>query len=281
MRCQLSNCRILALLPLLFAIFPNQAVSAAADENADEGASRKPKDGWDITIGAGAASLPKYPGSDEQKTRALPVVSIRYGRFFLGGGSGAGGGGPGGGLGVYVYEDEHLRIGATVSAGAFKARKESDDRRLRGLGDIDGTTRAGAFASYTTGWLSADLSLSHDVGDNRQGTIVKFGLDARWPLSRRLVLSAGPEVTWANGEYMQTFFGVDAQQSARSGLAQYHAGSGVSSVGFGVNARYRFDAHWGAGAFISSSRLQGDAGDSPITQDKTQNVFGLFASYRF
>ena len=275
MRRLLSNHLILALLPLAFAVFPGKA--AAADENAEKSAARKPNDGWDITIGAGAVSLPEYPGSDEQKTRALPVINIRYGRFFLGGDSGSGGGG----IGVNLYEDEHWRLGAMVSAGAFKVRKESDDTRLRGLGDIDGTTRVGAFARYTLGWLSARASVSRDVGDNGQGTLAELGLNANWAVSRQLVLSAGPSVTWANGEYMQTFFGIDALQSEHSGRPQYRAGGGVSSVGFGVNARYRFDEHWGLGAFASTSQLQGDAKDSPITQDKTQNVVGVFATYHF
>jgi len=275
MRSLPSNHLILALLPLAFAVFPGTA--AVADENAEEGSSRKPKDGWDITIGAGAVSLPEYPGSDEQKTRALPVINIRYGRFFVGGDSGSGGGG----IGVNLYEDDHWHIGTMVSVGAFKVRKEADDARLRGLGDIDGTTRVGTFARYTQGWLSARLSVSSDVGNNQQGTVAELGLNANWAVSRQLVLSAGPSLTWANGEYMQTFFGIDALQSERSGRPQYRAGGGVSSVGFGASARYRFDEHWGLGAFVSTSQLQGDAKDSPITQDKTQNVIGVFATYHF
>jgi outer membrane protein len=262
MRCRLPRHLILARLSSAVAPDSTCAAPARADDDSEESGSRKPTDGWDITVGAGAASLPKYPGSDEQKTRALPVVAIRYGRFFLGGGSGSGGS-PGGGLGVYMYEDDRWRVGAMLSAGAFKARKESDDRRLRGLGDIDGTTRAGAFANYKLGWLSADLSPSSDVGDKRQGTIVKFGLDANWPLSKQLMLGAGPEVTWANGEYTQTLFGIDAQQSMRSGRAQYRAGGGINSVGVAIHARYRFDDHWGAGAFVSTSRLQGRCKGQP------------------
>ena len=265
---------ILVLAPCVFALFSG---AAAADENADESAARKPQDGWDITLGAGVASLPKYPGADEQKTRALPMVSVRYGRFFLGGDPGSGGGG----IGVNLYRDDHWQIGTMVSLGAYKVREESDDARLRGLGDIDGTTRLGAFAKYTQGWLSARVSVATDVADNRQGTTAELGVSANWAVSRRLVLSAGPSVTWSDSEHMQTFFGIDALQSQRSGRPQYRAGGGVSSIGFGASARYRFDEHWGLGAFASTAQLQGDAKDSPITQDKTQNVFGVFATYHF
>lgn len=272
---------ILVLIPVLFAIHADIAAAAQPDDDIDQGWRRKPEDGWDVTLGGGGASLPKYPGSDEQKTRALPIVDVRYGRFFLGGDSGPGGSGPGGGLGMNFYEDERWRIGAAISAGAFKARNERDDARLRGLGDIDGTTRLATFAGYSSGWFGADVSVSRDVGGNKQGLVAELDLSASWPVSRKFLISAGPSVTWANGEHMQTFYGIDAQQSARSGRPQYRAGSGVASVGFSASARYRIDAHWGLGAFVSTSQLQGDAKDSPIVQDRTQNVFGVFTTYHF
>lgn len=249
------------------------ASAAQADENSDQSSK-----GWDITVGAGAASMPKYPGSDQQRTRALPYVNISYGRYFFGGESTAGVGG----IGAYLYQDAHWRIGAAVSpGGGFKERKESDDPRLRGLGNIDATTRVGGFASYTLDWLTASASLSTDVGGNRQGTVATLGVTARWQPIDRLTVNAGPSVTWSNSEYMQTFFGIDALQALRSGRPQYRAGGGVSSVGLSASAHYRLNDHWGVGAFVSASRLQGDAKDSPITQDKAQNVFGAFSTYHF
>jgi outer membrane protein len=263
---------ILAMTPLAFTLC---AANAHADQEED-----KPARDWDISVGAGVASMPKYPGSDSQKTRALPLISVQYGRFFLGGDT-AGTGAGAGGLGVNLYEDAHWRFGAVASFGAFKARKEADDPRLRGLGDIDSTARAGGFASYTQGWLTASASVSTDIGGNHQGTLANFGLTARYRPTDQLTLSAGPNLIWSSGSYMQTFFGIDEEQSLRSGRAQYTAGAGVSSIGFGVGANYRFDRHWSLGVRASTAQLQGDAKDSPITQDKTQNTIAVFAAYHF
>ena len=253
--------------PLILAALAIAASLPILEAHADE------HDEWDITLGVGAASIPKYPGSDEQKARLLPVVSVRYGRFFVGGDSD--------GVGVNLIEDEHWRAGVIASFGAFKPRKESDDLRLHGLGDIDSTPRLGSFVSYTQSWLTASAAVSSDVGGNRQGTLATLSLAARWQATPQLLLTAGPSITWANGQYMQTFFGIDEEQALHSGLPQYRPGGGVANIGLRVGANYRFNQHWGFGVSASTAQLQGDAKDSPITQDKTQSTIVAFAAYHF
>ena len=52
--------------------------------------------GLRVTLGAGVGTGPAYPGSGERRSRALPVVNARWGRWFLGpvpGGTGLGIGG--------------------------------------------------------------------------------------------------------------------------------------------------------------------------------------------
>jgi outer membrane protein len=50
---------------------------------------------------------------------------------------------------------------------------------------------------------------------------------------------------------------------------------------FTVAADYRLTRQWNLGAQITAAKLRGDAANSPITVDKTQNVFSVFGSYRF
>jgi hypothetical protein len=95
------------------------------------------------------------------------------------------------------------------------------------------------------------------------------------------VLSAGPGVTFANQEYMQTFFGVTSAQATRSVLAPYTPASGVSFVNVSVGATYLLSSRWFLGAHATAARLQGDAADSPIIADKNQNLYALFFGYRF
>jgi outer membrane protein len=251
------------------------AGAALADETSEPERKR-----WQVTVGAGVASLPEYPGSGNEETRALPIVNVRYGRFFLGGVPG--GSGVGGGLGAFLYEDASWSFGAIVSGDFDDPRRERDDARLRGLGDVDGTVRAGVFASYRPlSWLSLSTSALSDVGGNGQGIVASFDAQATYRPFPRLGLSAGPGVVWASDEYSRTFFGVDADQAARSGFARYDAGGGANLVRFSVGAQYELTRQWSLGSRITAARLQGDAADSPIVEDKNQNTYALFVTYRF
>ncbi len=246
--------------------------AALADETQVE------KSPWQATLGAGVALLPEYPGSDESRTQALPMVNLRYKRFFLGGAPGSG---SPGGLGAYLYESDKWSLGAVVSPDARDPRRELDDERLRGLGDIDSTVRAGLFTSYRIGWLTPSASALTDVGDKQQGTIANFDAQLTYRPFPKLILTGGPGVSWSDAEYMQTFFGVTAQQAARSAFAPYTPGGGVSVVRLSFGAQYLLTTHWFVGARATAARLQGDAADSAIVVDKNQNLYALFVGYRF
>ncbi|PAT00754.1 MAG: hypothetical protein BSR46_01220 [Candidatus Dactylopiibacterium carminicum] len=236
-------------------------------------------DGWKFMIGAGAANRPKYPGASERKTQFVPMISASYGRYFIGGVPGSG---APAGLGAHLYRSTNTRIGLAVGVGFSKARKESDDERLRGLGDIDNATRAALFASHTMlGWLTFAGSVSADVSGKDQGVLATFDVEGKYRVTERLALSAGPGLTWADSDYTQTFFGIDSGQSARSGLPTYTAKSGLNLLRFSVGAEYALDRQWGLAARASFARLQGDAADSPITASRAQNTYGIFATYRF
>jgi outer membrane protein len=201
---------------------------------------------WRVAVGAGVANLPKYPGSGATQTRPLPLVSVRYGRFFIGGVPGAG---TPAGLGVYLHENEHWSIGLAVGGDVIKPRKESDDVRLRGLGDISSTARGGVFGSYTLDWFTLRGSVLSDLGGNHAGTLASLDAEARYSPTNQLTLSAGPGLAWANTEYMQAFFGVNAAQAAHSSFAEYSPKSGIALVrlesqlvDFGGLPRHRAEA---------------------------------------
>ena len=238
-------------------------------------------DAWSITLGAGVASLPKYPGRSAKRVEPIPMIGIRYDRFFIGG---VAGGGTPAGLGAYLYEDNHWKVGLSLGGDIIKPRKESDDsRHLRGLGDINSTIRGGGFASYTLGWFTLRGSALYDLEDhhNHEGLLGSIEAIARYSPLARLTLTAGPGVTFGNQRYMQTFFGINALQSERSAYAPYTPKGGVALVGFSVGAEYELTSHWSLGARAAAERLQGDTGRSPIVENKNQNVYAMFAFYRF
>jgi len=255
----------LAIVLLLFA-------GAALAEDEQRGAR--------FSLGAGIVRAPLYPGSDRYEPRFVPVVTVNFGRFFFGGESG-GTGLPG--AGVNLVRDQHWRAGVgLLLAGAFrKQREESDDPSLRGMGDIERVLRGLAFVGYERDWYGLYARLATEMTDKDQGTLVLVDTLVRRRVNERFTVNLGPGITWADAEYMMTFFGVSAEQAARSTLPQYRAQAGLYAIRFGAGGSYRIDRDWRAMVRTSISRLEGDAASSPITKDRTQYTAGILAAYEF
>jgi outer membrane protein len=251
--------------------------SATAGAGDESGTPDPFSDKWKFALGGGVVNGARYPGSRYDFTRGLPLVSVSYGRFFLG--AVPGGGAPAG-AGAYLLHTEHWAVGLDVGGDARKPRRATDDPILRGWGDIPGTARVGMFASYTRDWLSIRGSISDAVA-HHEGVLASLAVEAKYHATQRLTLSIGPEITWVNNQYAQTFFGLNAAQSQIAGIAPYTAKNGINTVGGSAGAMYMLTDHWSLGTHVSYGKLQGDAADSPVTTDKTQRMYGAFVMYRF
>ena len=66
---------------------------------------------------------------------------------------------------------------------------------------------------------------------------------------------------------MDTYFGVNKRDSARSGLSKYAASSGIKDAGVSVTGFYRFNQTWGLAGLVGYTRMLNDAEDSPLVND--------------
>jgi outer membrane protein len=260
------------------AVDTNDVPSAAAEEQDESGVPDPFSNKWKFILGGGVVNGARYPGSRYNFTRGLPLVSVNYGRFFIG--AVPGGGAPAG-AGAYLLHTEHWAIGVDIGGDSRKPRRASDDPILRGWGDIKSTVRGGMFASYTRDWLSVRGAISDDLGGHHEGVLASFAVEAKYHATQHLTLSIGPEVTWVNTQYANTFFGINASQSAIAGIAAYRVKSGINTLGGSAGATYMLTDHWSLGAHVGYGKLQGDAANSPVTTDMTQRIYGAFFMYRF
>jgi outer membrane protein len=258
---------------LVFCLLTSAAIAQGDGDGRD-------KPGVRVTVGAGVAWAPRYPGAEDNRLRAIPVIGVSSGRFFAGGDP-DGGGAEGPALGVSLYRDSSWSFSLALALGLGEARRESDHPDLAGTGDIDRATRLVAAGRYRWRWLDIALRVAPDVSNKDQGTLAFLDLTARYRATDKLTFSAGPGITWADDSYMQTFFGVTPEQAANSRLPAYQAQGGVHMVRFGVGAAYRIDPQWTVGMRLATGSLAGDAERSPITRDRDQHLAAAFASYRF
>jgi outer membrane scaffolding protein for murein synthesis (MipA/OmpV family) len=99
----------------------------------------------------------------------------------------------------------------------------------------------------------------------------------------RLSVSAGPRLHFADSEYLDTYLGVSAEQSADSGLSEFDPDGGLKGVGVEAEARYALTQRWSLVGSAGYERLVGDAADSPIADAGSENQFtaALGLTYRF
>jgi outer membrane scaffolding protein for murein synthesis (MipA/OmpV family) len=230
---------------------------------------------WRVRFGPSVSFQPRYPGADSYHVVGGPSIDIRYrDRFFLSMGEG---------IGMNVLTGPNWRLG--VAAAYDLGRREADDRdHLNGMGNINPAPSLRLFGQYAISKtfplvLSADLRRNFG-GDN--GWIGNLGAYMPMPgSSEKFAWFAGPTMTIADSQYMNSWFGVDAGQSARSGYRQYHASAGIRSVGFGVSANWTVKKHWIVSADGAFQQLVGSAAHSPITQTRASGTFDLSVIYQF
>jgi len=261
-------------------------------------ATSKAKPDWTIDLGAGGVFSPKFFGSKDFKISPIPYAAINYRAIIFASVDK--------GLGANLLDTNGFKAGPIL--GYRGGRKESDSRQyLHGLGDVDPTLTAGGFIKYDYGhFLSTELKVEKGVvsfgsGQNKTlaslgiiekskgnlGTKVEWSADAHLPplFDNRLLISAGPRVSFFDQEYAKAEYGVTFNQSLASGYRAFKPKAGIGEVGVGASALYRVTDNITAAAFGGYTRIVGDAAKSPIVLgpggSKDQFKVGAGLIYRF
>lgn len=227
---------------------------------------RKGSDHW--TLGAGMAVAPRFQGADEYKIQPLPLVDVKYGRFFAKVGDG---------IGVTIIETSTFTAGASVN---WMQGYDEDDVP-KGIHGVDTALGARLFASARFKGLVTTLAATQAVTDKERGLLINVGVAYPISVTERFKITPGLGASWANGKYMNGYFGIDSSEAARSGLARYEPTGGFKDVTFRINASYRITDSISAVASIGLTHLLGKAGDSPLVERKTQPLGLVGMTYSF
>lgn len=230
---------------------------------------------WQAELGPAIVVGPIYDGSG--RTRLTPglTAELRYRDIAFAS--------TGEGIGVNLLRGNNYRAGFALTYDL--GRREADDRtRLRGLGNVGAAPEVKGFAEYI---LSRDFPLALRVNVRRalggsNGLVGDVGVYLPLPgSSEKLIMFAGPSVSFADSSYMQNYFGVSAAQSARSGYRPYNPAGGVKSVGFGASLTWFFADHWLFNTDVAVTRLLGSAAASPIVRTPNGGVAIATVAYQF
>lgn len=231
---------------------------------------------------AGVIMTPEYEGSDD--LQAAPLISARanYEQYYI----------ETNGLGVRanVLPMKSIEFGPVLS---YTMGRDDDveNERVKRMREIDAGASAGAFVRVPfhsvmdeTDELAFEIQATTDVSSVSDGTVFTFGPSYSFSPSQDLRLGVSASAAYTTDDYNQTYFGVDADNAARSGLAAYKAEGGIKDVGLMVNANFALNEQWGITGIAGYKQLIGDAADSPVV-DKEGNagqvMVGAGISYSF
>jgi outer membrane protein len=231
---------------------------------------------WYLTLGAKGFVAPRYEGAKDFLLSAAPVISL----------------GRAGNSARFSSLNDNASLGF-VDTGVFRAgltgklitgRDSGDSDDLKGLHDVDWGVELGGFAEfYPTDNIRGRVEVRRGIGAH-DGVVADVAIDAFQDLTQTVRVSAGPRVSFATKDYFKEYYGVNASESAASGLAQYSPGGGLKSLGVGGQITWQTTEKITTSAYAEYSRLMGPAADSSLVKERgspNQATFGVQATYRF
>jgi len=231
---------------------------------------------WYLTVGAAGFVAPEFEGASKMAFRAVPMISL----------------GKAGPEARFSSRNDNISL-SFLDTGAFRAGavgrivfpRDSDDADdLAGMDDVKWGAELGAFAeAYPLDWLRVRAELRQGVRAH-EGLVGDITVDAFKDVTDTVRVSGGPRLSLASAEYFDTYYGVDAKESAASGLSEYDPGGGLKSAGVGGAVTWKATNQITASLFSEYARLLGPAADSSLVKERgsrDQFMVGLSTTYRF
>ena len=222
---------------------------------------------WALSIGLVSGFAPDYEGSNDYSFGFGPNISASWRDMIFYKGKT---------LGANLYREKKFKAGVILTKAS--GRDEDDNDKLEGLGDVDGGLELGGFVAYKKKPWRFRAEARQEVDSGHEGALVELSAGSELPFTTPLVfVEIG--TTWASDDYMESFFGVNGQQSVNSGLEKHQADAGIKDINVSLTAGYPMTNRWRIGGAVEYKRLLGDAADSPIVDDKNQFLVGITLSY--
>lgn len=229
---------------------------------------------WNLTVGATGLYAPSFEGSKKNLLRAIPIISL-------------GKAGPearfssrNDGISIALYDSGRFRAGVN---GKILFGRESKDE-LAGLDEVRFGGEIGGFAEvYPTENIRVRAEARHGIRSHK-GIVAEVAVDAFHDVRPDIRVSGGPRLSVASADYFDAYYGVDAAESAASGLSEYKPGSGIRSVGVGGAVTWKTTEALTTSVFAEYDRLMGPAADSSLVKERgsrDQFSAGISLSYRF
>ena len=182
------------------------------------------------------------------------------------------------GVGFNFSTDTRFEYGVRATAGVGREEPAS----LHGLGKIPRTVNVGGFANYnaTDRW-QLQSSARYGSGYDRDGLLIDIGTSydvfKQGPASVTVDVSA----SYADRHYMQSFYGVSAEQSVASGYSQYNPPAGQQWATAGISVTAPVSRNALAYVSLEHTRLTGYSASSPYAERRDSTAIEATVVFGF
>jgi outer membrane protein len=268
-------CIILAIVMAASLVFSNFAWAQGLDLEVENPAEAEAVSQTAVAVGLGAGVAPEYEGSENYSLVPIPLVSVRFSNDMSI-------------LWVANLARANLIPSRTWMAGPIlqyiRERNHVDNNKVDKLDTVDASLMAGGFAGVRFDQFSLSLEAMQDIADGNEGAIVRLRGGYHLTINKEWSAALNAFTTWADGDYMSAYFGIDQSNANKSGLKTFNADAGFKDVGITLPVTYSPWEHWSIMGAVAYKRLLGDAADSPVVDDEgnaNQFIAGMLLIYRF
>ena len=260
-----------ALFPLVLVLTLALAVPAHAEPEDDD--DNPGTDTWALHVGVAAVTQPEFIGADENQFNMLPFIRAYYrfdenNEFYLSGNKG----------GYNHRFDKHWKVGIGLTG--TQGRNSDNDSRLAGMPDIGTAIEIGPWVQYRFNDTKLRALLRYDISGQHDGQSIDFQVKQKVRLKPGIHFNAYADTSWADADYMDTFFTVTPGQAV-AGRPAYNASSGFYKANLGASFNYGLRKDVFIVVDGKVQRLLGDAADSPVTYSNTNFIGYIGLGYTF
>jgi len=212
-----------------------------------------------VTVGLAASNTARYSGAKQRHWQAVPVIQWRDGPVFFDSQKG---------IGYDLQTENGLYLEHTLGFSLGRSDRDSSWREgsdsLKGMGNIAPVVNTALAIGWSvTPWFimegKATLPLSDSQGVQYQTSVTVIPWQTK---SDTVALQVAG--LFGDDRYMNTFYGVNADQHARSGYSQYSAKGGFYGTDTSVTWSHQFASGWGTSLIGDYRWLDKNAADSPV-----------------
>ncbi len=233
-------------------------------------------DGWAFGLGLGVEYEAAYEGSDEYDFEVDPAGAVQWRSgddiFYWAGEA----------LGWRGLRSDIWLFDAAVAFDEGREEDDSDDDRLDGLGDQDeefefALQARRAFDADWRYWLDGRVVVTEDNGSLGLLAVGRRFGEQKDGTGHEIAVA----VVFHDSDHANNDFGIDAEQSANSGLEETDVDSGFRSVGFNYIYRHNIDRNWQIFGEAVYEHYSSDVRDSPIAREDYEAEVGIGFIYVF